>query len=86
MSKAQRSWDIPVASGGRIVIPSEVRQELAMRDGQRIRLQLRDGILEIVPFSTVLSDIQRRWAVSANSEPTEPPLSDRQANAAEDQP
>jgi AbrB family looped-hinge helix DNA binding protein len=86
MSKVKRSWDIPVASGGRIVIPSEIRQELAMRDGQRIRLQLRDGILEIVPFSTVLSDIQRRWAVSANPGPSESLLADGQADAAEDQP
>jgi bifunctional DNA-binding transcriptional regulator/antitoxin component of YhaV-PrlF toxin-antitoxin module len=86
MSKVKRSWDIPVASGGRIVIPSEIRQELSMRDGQRIRMQLQDGILQIVPFSTILTDIQRRWAVSTDKNPTDSLIADRRAEAQKDQP
>jgi AbrB family looped-hinge helix DNA binding protein len=82
MAKLQRSWDIPIASGGRIVIPSEIRQQLSMRDGQRIRMRLNDGILEIVPFSTILSDIQRRWAGTSETDGADALIADRRAEAA----
>ncbi len=86
MSKSIQSWDIPVASGGRIVIPSEIRQKLSMRDGQRVRMQLRGDVLEIVPFTAILSDIQRRWAMPEGERASDSLIADRRVETAKETP
>jgi AbrB family looped-hinge helix DNA binding protein len=56
-----QEWSSKITSGGRVVLPAEVRTVLGLKDGDPVRVRLENGELSIVPLSEIVRDIQTRW-------------------------
>jgi len=56
-----KEWSTKVTSGGRVVLPAEVRAALGLTDGASVRIRLEDRQVVIVPFAEILRKIQEKW-------------------------
>jgi AbrB family looped-hinge helix DNA binding protein len=56
-----KEWSTKVTSGGRVVLPAEVRAALGLTDGTSVRIRLDDGQVVIVPVREILRKIQEKW-------------------------
>ncbi len=56
-----RAWSTRLTSGGRVVLPAEVRAALGLKDGTPVRVRLEEGKIVIIPFGEIVRDIQDRW-------------------------
>jgi len=56
-----KEWSTKVTSGGRVVLPAEVRAALGLTDGTSVRIRLDDRQVVIVPFMEILRKIQEKW-------------------------
>jgi AbrB family looped-hinge helix DNA binding protein len=47
-----------LGSGGRLVIPAEIRQELGLKEGDRLVMRVEDGELRIMRYAEVIRRVQ----------------------------
>jgi AbrB family looped-hinge helix DNA binding protein len=47
-----------MGSGGRLVIPAEIRRELGLKEGEPVVMRVEDGELRILSFREVLRRVQ----------------------------
>jgi AbrB family looped-hinge helix DNA binding protein len=65
-----------IDAAGRVVIPKELRERLALEGGAAVEIRERDGRIEIEPTATPMSLVARAGVkVAVPSEPL-PPLTD----------
>ena len=58
---AGRQWPARVTSGGRIVLPAEIRATLDLPDGAAVTVRLEGRQIVIEPYAEVVKRIQERW-------------------------
>ena len=75
-----------LVSGGRIQLPSDVRRELGLADGDQVVMRVVDGELHIRPRRDVLKRIQAMLRPYAPSDGTvaDELIADRRAEAVRD--
>jgi AbrB family looped-hinge helix DNA binding protein len=61
---------------GRIVIPKELREQLALEGGSVVEIRERDGRIEIEPTATPMSLVARAGGKVAVPDQPLPPLTD----------
>lgn len=73
-----------VVSGGRLQIPSDVRKELGLADGDDVRLEVVDGELRVRTFKSALARVRAmvRERVPANVSLSDELIADRRDEAA----
>ena len=71
-----------IDSGGRVVIPKEVRERLGLRPGSRIVLTEMEGRLEISPATTPVGLVDQGGVLVAVAEVDLPVLTAEQARDA----
>ena len=73
-----------IVSGGRLQIPSDVRKELGLTDGDTVRLEVVDGELRVRSYQAVIKAIQAevRTYVPAGVTLSDELIADRKAEAA----
>lgn len=71
-----------IDSGGRVVVPKEVRERLGLRPGSRIVLTEVEGHLEIAPATTPVRLVDHGGAVVAVAEVDLPVLTAEQVRDA----
>jgi AbrB family looped-hinge helix DNA binding protein len=49
---------IKLGEGGRLVIPSAMREALAIRPGDNVALECQDGVLKLRSYAAVVKDLQ----------------------------
>jgi len=52
---------VTVSSKGQVVIPQEVRKKLNLRQGTRVQLEVRQGVVELRPLPRQRGEDWRRW-------------------------
>jgi len=75
-----------IVSGGRLQIPADVRKELGLADGDKVRLEIVDGELRVRSLGAVIKAIQaevRRYVPEGVSLADEL-IAERRAEAAHD--
>lgn len=75
-----------LVSGGRLQLPSDIRRQLGLADGDQVVMRVIDGELHVRPRRDVLKHIQtmlRPYAPAAGSVADEL-IADRRAEAARD--
>lgn len=75
-----------LVSGGRLQLPSEIRRELGLTDGDQVVMRVVDGELHVLPRRDVLKRIQaalKPYAPAGGSVADEL-IADRRAEAARD--
>ncbi len=60
-------------SGGRLLIPADIRREMGVKDGDAVNLQLQDGVLQVITFQ---AGVRRAQAVLAPYMPKDRSLAD----------
>ncbi|MBV8688346.1 MAG: AbrB/MazE/SpoVT family DNA-binding domain-containing protein [Alphaproteobacteria bacterium] len=75
-----------LVSGGRLQIPSRVRRELGLKDGDSVVMTLAEGELRVRPLRDVVAAIQLRLRrhVPEGVSLSEELIADRRAEAADD--
>jgi len=54
-------YQAKVITGGKIVIPADVRRELGIADGDHLNIEVADGIMTVKTRAQVIRDIQDRF-------------------------
>ncbi len=52
---------VTVSSKGQIVIPQDVRKKLNLKRGTRVRLEVREGVVELRPLPAEEPEDWKRW-------------------------
>jgi AbrB family looped-hinge helix DNA binding protein len=65
-----------IDGGGRVVIPKEIRDHLALDAGAAVEIRELDGRIEIEPVPTPMSLVRRRGGTVAVPAQPLPPLTD----------
>jgi AbrB family looped-hinge helix DNA binding protein len=65
-----------IDAAGRVVIPKEIRERLALEGGSVLEIRERDGRIEIEPAPTPMSLARRSGGLVAVPERPLPPLTD----------
>ncbi|WP_373424740.1 AbrB/MazE/SpoVT family DNA-binding domain-containing protein [Sphingomonas sp. SORGH_AS_0950] len=75
-----------LVSGGRLQLPSDIRRELGLADGDQVVMRVIDGELHVRPRRDVLKRIQAmlRPYASADGLVSDELISDRRAESARD--
>lgn len=71
-----------IDSGGRVVVPKDVRERLGLRPGSRIELREVEGRLEISPAITPMQLVDHEGVLVAVADTELPPLSAEQVRDA----
>jgi antitoxin PrlF len=56
-----RAWSTRVTSGGRVVLPAEVRSKLGLADGDSLRVRLEGRRIILLPQAEIVREIQEKW-------------------------
>jgi AbrB family looped-hinge helix DNA binding protein len=65
---------VTIDSGGRVVIPKEIRDRLGLHPGEALELQERDGRIELAPVGAKVWLEERAGQLVAVTEEPAPPL------------
>jgi AbrB family looped-hinge helix DNA binding protein len=65
-----------IDAAGRVVIPKELREQLALEGGSAVEIRERDGRIEIEPTATPMSLVGRAGGRVAVPDEPLPPLTD----------
>jgi AbrB family looped-hinge helix DNA binding protein len=65
-----------IDAAGRVVIPKELREQLALEGGSAVEIRERDGRIEIEPTATPMSLVKRAGVRVAVPDQPLPPLTD----------
>ncbi len=69
---------------GRVVIPAEYRRALGLREGDRVMVQLDDGVLRILTHARAIRKVQEALApyFAGKPSPVDELIAERRAEAA----
>jgi AbrB family looped-hinge helix DNA binding protein len=83
---ALRQWPGRVTSGGRLVLPAELRAELGLRDGDAVSLRLEGQQIVVEPYAHVVKRIQDKWRrhIPPDRSLVDELIAERRAEAARD--
>ncbi len=56
-----REWSTRITSGGRVVLPAELRAALGLVDGTALRVCLDGRRIVLLPQGEILREIQEKW-------------------------
>jgi|SRR5438132_994842 antitoxin PrlF len=56
-----REWSTRITSGGRVVLPAELRAALGLADGAALRVRLDGRRIVLLPQAEILREIQEKW-------------------------
>jgi AbrB family looped-hinge helix DNA binding protein len=59
-SPIPREWSTRVTSGGRVVLPAEIRAALSLTDGAALRVRLDGRRIVLVPQAEIVREIQEK--------------------------
>jgi len=62
VKETRRSSKTRLSPNGRIVIPAAIRQELGVKSGDTLLMDVEDGVLRIESYPTLIARIQREFA------------------------
>lgn len=78
--RADLSQRCKIISGGRIQIPSTMRRELSIEDGDTVLLSLVDGVLHVRSLEKVVHTVQDRLRSCLENGPSETHIPDATEN------
>jgi AbrB family looped-hinge helix DNA binding protein len=56
-----KRWSTRLSSGGRVVLPAEVRASLGLADGDEVQVTVEDGKIVLLPLSEVVRRMQAKY-------------------------
>ena len=59
-TQKRKSRKTRIGSGGRLVIPAEIRQQLGLEEGTSVVMRVEDGELRIMSFHEAIRRVQER--------------------------
>lgn len=71
-----------IDAGGRVVIPKPLRDALGMHPGTRVDVEIRDGLLVLVPHGATIALVERAGRLVGVAEEDLPPLTAEVVRAA----
>ncbi len=74
---------IEVGKQGRIVIPAHIRQELAIDEGTKLGVRIKDGVIELITPETAKRQLREMFK-DAPANLSEELMAERRAEAAAD--
>jgi AbrB family looped-hinge helix DNA binding protein len=78
-----RRWSTRLSSGGRVVLPAEVRAGLGLADGDAVQVTVEDGKIVLLPLTEVVRRLQAKYRrlISGDRSLADELIADRRAEA-----
>lgn len=59
--RGTKRWSTRLSSGGRVVLPAQVRADLGLSDGDAVQVTVEDGKIVLLPLSEVVRRLQAKY-------------------------